>query len=332
MFVGTRRGIEARIIPETEFPIRFISARGLRGTGLVNTLRGTLEIPRGIFQSVSILRAFKPDLVLGVGGYASGPTLIAAILLRIPTAVQEQNSVMGTTNRILSRFVDRVFVAWEKTEPAPPKSKTLRTGNPIRNDLISEETRPRDDAKFHVLVFGGSQGARSINRSITENLDGLGPLAERVAFIHQTGREAVEEIRRLYEQKGIEADVTEFIHEMGHAYDWADLVVCRAGASSLAELTALGKPAVVVPYPYAIGDHQAKNAAALESRGAVRVIPEENLKNGAIVEAISSLADDPEELARMAAESRARGKPEAARTIALDLLSIADHGSERNHA
>jgi UDP-N-acetylglucosamine--N-acetylmuramyl-(pentapeptide) pyrophosphoryl-undecaprenol N-acetylglucosamine transferase len=332
LFVGTRNGIEARIVPETVFPIRFISARGLRRTGLVNTLRGALEIPRGIIQSLSILRAFKPGLVLGVGGYASGPTLTAAILMRIPTAIQEQNSVMGTTNRLLCRFVNRIFVSWERTEPAPPMSKTLHAGNPIRNDLISNKTRPRGDAKFHVLIFGGSQGARSINRSIADNLAGLERLADRVAFIHQTGRESAEELRDLYAQRGIEADVREFIHEMGEAYHWADLVVCRAGASSLAELTALGKPAVVVPYPYAIGDHQAKNAAVLESRGAVQVIREENLKNGAIIEAISRLVGHPEELEGMAAKSRALGKPDAARTIALDLLSLARSGPERNHA
>jgi len=325
LFVGTRKGLEARIIPETEFPIRYITARGLRGTGLLNTLRGALEVPRGIVQSLSILREFRPDQVLGVGGYASGPTLAAALLMGIPTAIQEQNSVMGTTNRILSRFVDRIFISWERTEPEPPAEKTVLAGNPIREDLLEDAPPGKESGKRHILIFGGSQGARSINAAITGNLEGLARVTDRIAIIHQTGRKAAEETKRIYEKQGFQADVREFIHDMREAYQWADLVVCRAGASSLAELTALGKPAVVVPYPYAIGDHQAKNAVALESLGAVRVVRDESLKNGALVEEIRSMVDDPESLSRMARNSREAGRPRAASTIALELLK-----TERN--
>lgn len=322
LFVGTRNGIEARIIPQTEFPIHFISARGVRRTGLVNTLRAFLEVPRGLVQSMAVLRKFKPDMVLGVGGYASGPTVAAAVLMRIPTAVQEQNSVMGTTNRILARFVDRIFTSWEKTEPEPPAHKTILTGNPIRADLMESQAPSVSRDRFHVLIFGGSQGARSINTAITSNLDELVPVADRIEVLHQTGRESVDEVQAGYARAGIKADVREFIVEMAHAYHWADLVICRAGASSLAEITALGKPAVVVPYPYAISDHQAKNAAVLESRGAVRVMKEEKLQNGSLVREIRHLGDDPELLKVMAEQSRKAGRPEAAHTIALSLLEI----------
>lgn len=322
LFVGTQRGIEARIIPRTEFPVRYITARGLRGTGIVNTLKGFLEAPRGVIESLMIIREFKPSVVLGVGGYASGPTLAAALLCGVPAAVQEQNSVMGTTNRLLRHFVKRVFISWENTEPASPEAKTILAGNPIREDLLeeSEPTRPGD--RFNILIFGGSQGALSINRAIADNLDLFGPVADRISIIHQTGRRFLDEVRTAYEASGIEADVRDFIHEMGSAYQWADLVVCRAGASSLAEVTALGKPAVVIPYPYAIGDHQAKNAAVLESRGAVKVIKDADLKDGALVKEICRVVEDPETLTAMAESSRKLGRPEAARTIVEELKKI----------
>ncbi len=320
LFVGTRNGIEARIIPETEFPIRFISARGMRGTGILNKLAAAMEIPRGILQSLSVIREFKPDKVLGVGGYASGPTLAAALLMRVPTAIQEQNSVMGTTNRILSGFVDCVFISWEGTEPATPPEKTLLTGNPVRGDLMAAEPRGQEHEKFHLLVFGGSQGARSLNLAMARNLDRLAAVADKISIIHQAGSQMAAEIRESYENAGIKADVREFINDMGAAYQWADLVVCRAGASSLAELTALGKPAVVVPFPYAIGDHQAKNAAALESKGAVKTIPDERLSNGILVDEIRRFVDDPVSLKTMAENSRRAGRPHAAVTMARQLL------------
>lgn len=320
LFVGTRHGIEARLLPDSEFPVRFITARGMRRTGIVNMLRASIELPLAILQSMSIVREFRPDFVLGVGGYASGPTLIAAILMRIPNAVQEQNSVMGTTNRILSRFTDRVYISWENTEPTPPPGKTLLTGNPIRADLLQGSSEEVDPTRFNVLVFGGSRGARSINVSLARTLDLLASVKDKIKIVHQTGMGEAEELRNAYERAGIDSDVREFIHDMGPVYRWADLVVCRSGASTLAELTALGKPAIVIPYPYAIGDHQARNAQVLEEEGAVRVVRDDSLQNGALVKEILSISDTPEVLKTMAQNSRKLGRPDAARTIALDIL------------
>lgn len=320
VFVGTHHGIETRIIGDTGFPIRYVTARGMRKTGLLNNIFGALELPVAFFQSLSIIREFRPSFVLGVGGYASGPTLAAAVLLRIPNAIQEQNSVMGTTNRILSRFVDRIFTSWENTEPPPPAEKTFLAGNPVRSDLLQEEGHQEDLERLHILIFGGSRGARSINLAVSANLDSLAPLADKVRILHQTGLGAAEDVKRSYDRLGIPADVQEFIHEMGPAYNWADLVVCRSGAGSLAELTALGKPAIVIPYPYAIGDHQMKNARVLEARGAVKVIPDEHLKNGALVKEIRNIAENPQLLRAMAESSRKSGRPDAARTIAIEIL------------
>jgi UDP-N-acetylglucosamine--N-acetylmuramyl-(pentapeptide) pyrophosphoryl-undecaprenol N-acetylglucosamine transferase len=321
LFVGTRHGIETKIIPGTEYDIRFITTRGLRRTGLLNSLLGLLELPLGMMQSVSIIREFKPGFVLGVGGYASGPILLAAVLLRKPTAIQEQNSVMGTTNRILSRFVDRIFTSWEKTDPWTPPQKTICAGNPIRDDLLQDSLPMDSHDRFNILVFGGSRGAQSLNLAIAGNLDLLAPLADRVSVLHQTGEGAAEEVKAAYDAAGIKADVREFIHEMGPAYQWADMVVCRSGASTLAELTAIGKPAIVIPYPYAIGDHQTRNARVLESGGAVKMIRDQDLSNGSLVKEIRSMAENPVLLRDMAEKSRKFGRPDAARTIALEILS-----------
>ncbi|MEW6348214.1 MAG: undecaprenyldiphospho-muramoylpentapeptide beta-N-acetylglucosaminyltransferase [Thermodesulfobacteriota bacterium] len=322
LFVGTRQGIEARVIPDTEFPIRYITARGLRRTGLVNTLRGITEIPRGIVQSISILREFRPDAVMGVGGYASGPTLVAAWLMGIPSAIQEQNSLMGTTNQVLTRVVDRIFTSWEVTTPAPPPAKTLMVGNPVRMDLMDGPGLPRQEGKFNVLVFGGSQGARSINEAIVHNLDGFGEFKQRIGLVHQTGRDVAPQVAEAYKTAGIDADVREFIDEMGAAYQWADLVVCRSGASTLAELTAFGKPAILIPYPYAIGDHQTSNALVLDAAGAARMVRDQNLKNGTLVREITELAGKPDLLRAMAEKSRKIGRPDAARTIARELSKM----------
>jgi UDP-N-acetylglucosamine--N-acetylmuramyl-(pentapeptide) pyrophosphoryl-undecaprenol N-acetylglucosamine transferase len=322
LFVGTRQGIEARIIPETEFPIHFITARGIRRTGAASTLRAIVEIPFGVMQSIRVIREFRPNIVLGVGGYASGPTLAAAVLARIPTAIQEQNSIMGTTNKLLMRFADRVFISWEKTDPAPPTAKTILAGNPIREDLLDPPLRPNRGDKFNILIFGGSRGARSINLAVTQNLDLLLPISGRISLLHQTGYEAADEVRESYHKAGIVADVREFINDMGQAYSWADLVVCRSGASSVAELTALGKPAILIPYPYAIGDHQTRNAVLLETAGAARVILDRDLKNGMLTKEIRSIIEKPDLLDDMAESSRKLGRPEAARIIAKGLIDL----------
>jgi UDP-N-acetylglucosamine--N-acetylmuramyl-(pentapeptide) pyrophosphoryl-undecaprenol N-acetylglucosamine transferase len=320
LFVGTVHGIEARILPGTEFPVRFVKARGIRKTGLFNKFLAGIELPLGVMQSISIIREFRPDFVLGVGGYASGPALAAAVILRIPNAIQEQNSVMGTTNRILARFVDRIFVSWEETSPATPKEKTVYTGNPVRTDLFEGNSPEKKPGVLDILVFGGSRGAKSINTAMTSNLGALGAEAQRIRVVHQTGQGAADEVRAAYKKAGVEADVREFINDMGPFYRLADLVVCRGGASSLAEIAAMAKPAIVVPYPYAIGDHQALNAGVMERAGAIKVIPDENLKNGTLLREIGKVLETPELLNSMSQQSLKFGKPQAAQTIAREIL------------
>jgi UDP-N-acetylglucosamine--N-acetylmuramyl-(pentapeptide) pyrophosphoryl-undecaprenol N-acetylglucosamine transferase len=323
LFVGTKNGIEARIIPATEFPIRFITARGMMKTGMINSILSAVEIPVGVLQSIFLLREFKPGCVLGVGGYASGPTVFAGRIMGIPTAIQEQNSVMGTTNQALTKIVDRIFISWQDTEPVTPPNRTVLTGNPVRQEVLqSTKEFPKQQDEFRLLIFGGSRGARSINQSIMDNISSIAEFADRLRILHQTGRDAVEEVKSAYDEAGIQAEVKEFIDDMGSAYSWADLIVCRSGAASLAEITALGKPAIVIPYPYAIGDHQARNAAVLEATGAVRVVKDVNLMNGTLVKEIGKLIDNGELLIRMAENAKEAGRPDAAREIARELLNL----------
>lgn len=319
MFVGVKKGIEARIIPQTEFPIRFIQARGILGKGLLNKIGAFADIPVGMFQSTGIIKEFRPDFVLGVGGYASGPTLAAAALLGVRTGIQEQNSVMGLTNRLLSRFVNIIFISWENTSPVTDPGKTLMVGNPIREELLT--ALPNDtSAKFKLLVFGGSLGARSINQALISGLDDLKPFSDRIAIRHQTGMGAADEVRKKYEDAGFDAEVYEFIDDIGPYYKWADLVVCRSGASTLAELTAIGKPGILIPYPFAIKDHQLYNAKSLEERGAAEIALDSELSSGILVPKIVRLINATEQLEKMADNSRKLGRPQAARAIAREIL------------
>ncbi len=326
LFVGTRHGIEARILPKQGLPLKLISTRGIRKTGILNRLYAVGELPWALIQSIAIIRSFQPDVVLGVGGYASGPVVAAAVIMRIPTAIQEQNSVMGTTNRLLARFVDRIFISWEHTEPATPSKKTVLAGNPIRQDILGAATLQDNLERFRILIFGGSRGASSINRALANNLDLLKPFADQIGIVHQTGIEDRAKVEAAYREAGIQAQVIDFIDNIGPFYRWADLVVCRSGASSLAELTALGKPAVVIPYPYAIGDHQMKNALQLEKGGAVRIIPDSSLANGTLVKALVELMSEREALNAMARQSRLHGRPDAAKVIARDILMLVRSG------
>ncbi|MFH0960465.1 MAG: undecaprenyldiphospho-muramoylpentapeptide beta-N-acetylglucosaminyltransferase [Pseudomonadota bacterium] len=320
LFVGTRRGIEARLIPQTEFPIKFVSARGIMRTGFLNSIKAGLEIPLGIAQSIKIIRGFQPDFVLGVGGYASAPTLAAALILNVESGIQEQNSIMGAANRMLSKFVNKIFVSWENTSPITPESKTFLVGNPIRSTLLRDKTQKVRNDKFNILIFGGSKGAESLNIGVIEHLDQLKALAPKIKIAHQTGSDLFEKVKKAYEVSGFNVEVTKFIDDMGSYYSWADLVVCRAGASSLAEITAIGKPAIVVPYPFAVEDHQTKNASLLGKRNALKIIKDEDMKDGALILEIKRLIANPEELDSMAQNARQIGKPDAARAIIREIL------------
>ncbi len=317
VFVGTPRGLEAQVIPAAGFPIELIEVRGLKGRGLLQSLRSLLLLPRALARSMLILRRWRPDVVVGVGGYASGPVVLAAWLLRYPTAVQEQNAVAGLTNRLLGRVVDAAFTAFPETGACFPSGKAIQLGNPIRRQLLENLIHPGADHDVPgLLVFGGSQGAHGLNMRVIEALPHLADLRGRLRIVHQTGGRDREAVVRGYRAVGFDADVRDFIEDMAAAYAAADLVVCRAGATTLAELTACRKPSILIPFPAAADNHQVVNATSLLQAGAAVMIEERDLTGELLASEIRAILAHPERRAAMARAAGRLGSPAAASEIA----------------
>ena len=328
LFVGTSRGLETRIVPKNGFPLELIEVGPLKRQGALGTLRGLGRLPRALWQSRRILRRFDPDVVVGVGGYASGPLVITAWMMRIPTAVQEQNALPGFTNRTLGRFARACFIAFEEARAAFPPQRTHLLGNPIRRAFLDNYLHSKEPSgeRLSILVTGGSQGAHVLNLRVAEALESLAPaLGRKLRVVHQTGEKDLEEIARRYqalEKSGMQAKATAFIDDMAQAYAQADLLVCRAGATTIAELTVCKKPAILVPFPYAADDHQTVNARSLVNNGAAILLPEQELTGEKLAEKLRALEGDRERLRRMARQSGLLGRPEAAREIAEVCVSL----------
>ena len=317
LFVGTRRGLEARVIPELDYPIEFIQVSGLKGTGLLNRIRGFARLPWALVQSFSILRQFKPDVAVGVGGYASGPMILAAWLSGVPTAVLEQNTVPGVTNRILGRFARAVYVMFEGSRAYFPDEKVQVLGNPIRRQLLENflrSTQP-DNGKFNILVLGGSQGAHSVNLRMVEAAGNLGDVDDQLRIVHQTGAKDEADVREGYKALGVDAEVHAFIKNMSEAYKRADLVVCRAGATTLAEVMVAKKASLLIPFPFATDNHQELNAQQMVDAGAALMMVERELDGQKLADAILELYRSPERREEMEQAASRTGRPEAAREI-----------------
>ncbi len=322
LFVGTRRGIEARVLPELGLPLKTIDISGVVGKALLGKLIMGPQLIRSLAQSLSILNRFKPDVVVGVGGYASGPVLLAARLKGYPTLIHEQNAAPGLTNRLLGSWVDRVCTSFNEMDCGFRRSRTVLTGNPLRSGM--DDCPPVPDGAPRLLVFGGSRGARAINDAVVAMLPALARFKGQVTIQHQTGAEDLERIREGYRAAGWEsAEVVPFIDDMAGAYAHSHLVICRAGATTLAELTACGRPAILIPYPYAAADHQSANAQALASRGAALMLPQVDLTPELLARLVGDLLDDRERLLGMAGAAWAMGKKGAADRILRECRSIA---------
>jgi UDP-N-acetylglucosamine--N-acetylmuramyl-(pentapeptide) pyrophosphoryl-undecaprenol N-acetylglucosamine transferase len=325
-FVGTARGIEARILPGRGEALELLKVTPLKGQGMGPRFKSFARIPTAMKEASALMREFEPDLVLGVGGYASGPVLLSASLSGRPTALLEQNAQVGLTNRLLARFVDRAYITFEQTERVFGKNKSRLTGNPVRHEFVEHarlaiadpegfESRART-----VLVLGGSQGARKLNEAVPRALAQAGLAHRDLEVVHQTGESMRDEVEATYRELGIRAKVVTFIDEIARAYSNAALVVARAGATTLAELCAIGRPSILIPFPFAADDHQAKNAKALEEQSASICIRESELEADTLAALIADLLDDPATRQAMAQAARDHGRPDAAAAIVDDMM------------
>ncbi|HQG29307.1 MAG TPA: undecaprenyldiphospho-muramoylpentapeptide beta-N-acetylglucosaminyltransferase [Candidatus Ozemobacteraceae bacterium] len=326
LFIGTERGLEKRVLGPLGFRLQTLDVEGIKGRGLRSKFRAVGKLPGSLLAAWRFVRSFSPDLVVGVGGYSSGPVVLAAALLGIPTAIAEQNAVAGTTNRILGRFADRVFLSFRDEANVFSARKSLLTGNPIRSAfLTNEDAREQTDGRFSILIFGGSQGAHAINAAALAALDGLSDIRDGIRIVHQTGEREREEVERTYRAKGFAAEVLPFIADMPAAFRAADLVICRAGATSIAELTASGKAAILIPFPFAVADHQTQNARVLAEAGAAEMVKESDLTGERLAGIIRRHREQPEMRKQMEERARKLGNPGAADDIVKECIALA-HG------
>ena len=326
VWVGTEDRLEARLVPAAGIPIEFIRVSFLKGRGLFGKMLALIRIPRALWQSRRILRRHRPSAVIGVGGFASGPVTLWAAIRRIPTAILEQNVRPGLTNRILGRFVRRVFITFEETKQRFAERKVRVVGNPVRPELLkpvedSEAPVKTADSAFRILVIGGSQGAVALNKHLPDFLNRVEAEGVQLSVRHSAGKGRVEETRQAY-QSADDVEIIEYIDDMRSAYAWADLVICRSGASTVAELAAVGKPALYVPFPAAADNHQEKNAIAMVQRGAGIIMTDDELASTPPIEAFVKLVTDPKELKKMGQAAKGAARPKAAAHIAREILEM----------
>ncbi|MGZ8852228.1 MAG: undecaprenyldiphospho-muramoylpentapeptide beta-N-acetylglucosaminyltransferase [Thermoanaerobaculia bacterium] len=325
VFVGTERGLEKTIVPKAGFPLEFISVGGLKGKGGLDLLRSIAQLPLGSIQAFRLVGKHRPNVVLGVGGYSSGPVLLAAVLRRIPTIVHEQNAFPGLTNRLLARFVKKVAVAFAEALPRMNRPDGVVTGNPVRSEFFSATRRPGDPAtRQRLLIFGGSQGSRVLNDAMTGALLFLSRLKDRLDIVHQTGPSELQKVQQAYRTSGAfpNARVVAYLDPIVDEIAAADLVVSRAGAMTIGELSAIGRPAIFVPFAAATNNHQELNARVVERAGGGIVITESELTPERLGHAIEQIINDPERRRRMGEAAGKLAAPEAAKKIVDSIESI----------
>jgi UDP-N-acetylglucosamine--N-acetylmuramyl-(pentapeptide) pyrophosphoryl-undecaprenol N-acetylglucosamine transferase len=313
LFIGTARGIENRLVPAAGFPLRLVQVGALKNVSLATRLKTAVDLPRAIWTSSGIISEYRPDVMIGVGGYASGPAMLAAALSSVPTLAFEPNVVPGFANRLVAPMVSAAAVHFEETGRYFRRFEV--TGVPVRKAFC--EIGPRTgDPRPTLLVFGGSQGAHFINEIVTSSVTELHALIPELHIIHQTGERDYNEAQAAYLAAGGSAEVYPFIDDMPSTFARADLLLCRSGASTVAEVMAAGKPAIFVPFPRAADDHQKRNAEALERAGAAVMAEEKSLTRESLMKLVSTLLNDPERRASMAQAAHKFAHPQAASEIA----------------
>jgi UDP-N-acetylglucosamine--N-acetylmuramyl-(pentapeptide) pyrophosphoryl-undecaprenol N-acetylglucosamine transferase len=323
VWMGTRAGLEAQVVPARGLPIEWISVSGLRGKGIATLLLAPLKLARALWQALGILRRHRPSVVIGLGGFVAGPGGLAAWLLRRPLVIHEQNAIAGMTNRLLAKIATRVLEAFPQTfRPGP---YTMTVGNPVRPEIAQiappEERLANRSGAARMLVLGGSLGALAINRLVPQAL-ALLPPELRPEVRHQAGR-TLDVAEKAYRDAGLATRPEAFIEDMAAAYGWADIVVCRAGALTIAEIAAAGLPAVLIPFPYAVDDHQTVNGQYLVGAGAAILIQEADITPQRLADTLKPLLSNREQLRAMARAARTKAWPQARERIVEECLAVA---------
>jgi UDP-N-acetylglucosamine--N-acetylmuramyl-(pentapeptide) pyrophosphoryl-undecaprenol N-acetylglucosamine transferase len=319
-FVGTARGLENKLVPNAGFELSFIDSTGLKNVGVAARVRGLLVLPKSLRQARALIRGLRPDVVIGAGGYVSGPVLLTASFQKLPTLVMESNALPGWTNRVLARFIDKAAVSFDAALPFF-RGKGVVTGNPVRREFFEIAQKQRNPAQLSILIFGGSQGAHAINEAMVAALPLLGDVKTRLRVTHQTGEADYEQVASGYASLGWseQANVRKYIDDMIAAFAAADLVISRAGATTTAELIAAGKASLMIPFPFAADDHQRKNAEALEAGGAGKMILQQDLSPQRLAREIEALVREPEKVTAMENAARALSRGDAAAKV-VDLV------------
>ncbi|MBV9216349.1 MAG: undecaprenyldiphospho-muramoylpentapeptide beta-N-acetylglucosaminyltransferase [Acidobacteria bacterium] len=318
LFVGTAKGLEKKIVPDNGFQLSLINSAGLKNVGLVGKIKGFTLLPKSFLEARAIIRQFRPHVVVGAGGYVSGPVLMMAAIMGVPTLVMDSNALPGFTNRRLARFVDKAALTFEAALPFFGK-KGVVTGNPVRQEFFEIPRKVREAAS-HILIFGGSQGSRAINNAMIDALPRLAKFKDRLSITHQTGEADLETVMTAYSNSDFaNADVRPFISDIFVEFGKSDLVICRAGATTCAELAAAGKASIMIPLPTAADDHQRKNAEALVAAGAARMILQADLTGDVLATEIEKLIDSPDAITAMEDSAKVMAREDAAQAT-VDLI------------
>jgi UDP-N-acetylglucosamine--N-acetylmuramyl-(pentapeptide) pyrophosphoryl-undecaprenol N-acetylglucosamine transferase len=320
-FAGTARGIESRVIPARGYQLDLLKVEPLKGVGALKATKGALVAARATLAAFALVRKVKPTAILSVGGYAAGPVALAGVSLGVPVAVLEPNSMLGLTNRVLARFCKRAYVAWPELADRIGAERARVYGVPLRSGFAPRPYAPGDTAR--VLVLGGSQGAVALNERLPAALAQVKKTLSVLEVVHQAGRDRSGLVRKAYEKANMHVDVRDFIDDMPAAMEWADVVVARSGAGTVAEIAALGRASILVPFPFAADDHQFKNAMSLAQLGGAVCIRQDDATVERLGVELSKLLLDPAQRVRMADAANGHGKPHAAADIARDLLGLA---------
>ena len=323
LFVVGRKKMNQEILSNYGYSSTHIDVEGLKGRGWLNGLVGLWKMPKSLVQAMLIIKKTSPCMVIGMGGYSSGPMCLAARLMGIKTAIHEQNSYPGVTNRLLSRFVDRVFISFEDSKPYLKSGKIFLTGNPVRDELLSSDSIKHEGMEqFTILVIGGSQGATAINDAFVEALSLIKGAGKNPKVIHQTGVMDYERLINEYEKRNLHGEVMPFIQDMATAYNHADIVVSRAGATTIFELAALGKPSVLIPYPYATNQHQEINARSLVRAGGAEMIHQRDLSGEVLSRILINYMDNPSMIKSMGKNAEKMARHDAAKLIVDNLSEL----------